>query len=505
MKLTFNAAIVTATPESRELSGLIVPFEEVGNTSAGAVIFEAGSIVEIDPARVRLLMEHDTARPVGKGKSFDVRANEGIYGTFEIARTTAGDDLLEEARFGLRDGLSVGASILDYEIDGSIMRVKAAEILEVSAVTFPAFDSARVVEVKGSEVELESTETTLEKEDINVEKESPEVVEEAQEVAPVVEASAPIYTSPRRPSADELTSAVIKAARGDVKAQNVITAALDGATTITSPGVIPVSYMTDVISVIDGSRPFINSVRRQALPASGLQFKKPRWSSYPVVDVHANEYDEIATNDALIEHIDVDIVSRMGGNKISVELLDRSDPSYFAELRTKLAEAYAIHTDSAALATFLDSVTAASGTGWAAIVDAVGKVRLNSKRSANRLLLSVDQWAEAMKLEDSSGRQLFAPIGQSNANGSLTAFSGNILGLSVVVDDNAPEGTAVVYSDEAATYYEAAGSPAALQATVVSNAYIEVAVKGYDALSLDYTFDVAAVPTNFAAYSVTLA
>jgi hypothetical protein len=111
-----------------------------------------------------------------------------------------------------------------------------------------------------------------------------------------------------------------------------------------------------------------------------------------------------------------------------------------------------------------------------------------------------------MQLEDSSGRQLFAPIGQSNANGSLTAFSGNILGLSVVVDDNAPEGTAVVYSDEAATYYEAAGSPAALQATVVSNAYIELAVKGYDALSLDYTFDVGspAVPTNYAAYSVVL-
>ena len=500
MRLNFNAEIITATPESRELSGLIVPFGQVGNTSGGEVIFEAGSIVEIDPARVRLLMEHDSGRPVGKGKSFDVRANEGIYGTFEIARTTAGDDLLEEARFGIRDGLSVGASILDYEMNGSIMVVKAAEIIEVSAVTFPAFDSARVVEVKGSEGEPDSL-PTLEKEDHQVEDTTPEVVEEVQEVAPVVEASAPIYTSPRRPSADELTAAVIKAARGDVKAQNLITAALDGATTITSPGVIPVSYMTDVISVIDGSRPFINSIRRSALVPSGLSFKKPRWSSYPVVGLHETEYSEIATNDALIEHIDVEVKSRMGGNKISVELLDRSDPSYFNELRVKLAEAYGIHTDSAALETFLASVTAASGTGWAAIVDAVAKVRLNSKRSANRLLLSVDQWASAMQLEDSSGRQLFAPIGQSNANGTLTAFSGTILGLSVVVDDNAPEGTAVVYSDEAATYYEAAGSPAALQATVVSNAYIEVAVKGYDALSLDYTFD----GDNFAAYSVTLA
>lgn len=502
MRLNFNAEIIQATPESRELSGLIVPFGQVGNTSGGEVIFEAGSIVEINPSQVRLLMEHDTGRPVGKGKSFDVRANEGIYGTFEIARTTAGDDLLEEARFGIRDGLSVGASILDYEMDGSVMRVRAAEIIEVSAVTFPAFDSARVVEVKGSEGESDSL-PTLEKEE-QVEDTTPEVVEEVQEVAPVVEASAPIYTSPRRPSADELTAAVIKAARGDVKAQNVITAALDGATTITSPGVIPVSYMTDVISIIDGSRPFINSIRRSALPASGLSFKKPRWSSYPTVGLHANEYDEIATNDALIEHIDVEVASRMGGNKVSVELLDRSDPSYFNELRQKLAEAYGIHTDSAALESFLDSVTAATGTGWAGIVDAVAKVRLNSKRSANRLLLSVDQWAVAMQLEDASGRQLFAPIGQSNANGTLTAFSGTILGLSVVVDDNAPEGTAVVYSDEAATYYEAAGSPAALQATVVSNAYIEVAVKGYDALSLDYTFDVEGDPVNFAAYSVTL-
>lgn len=505
MKINFNAPIFASSSEAKTLTGQIVPFGVTGNTSGGPVKFAFGAFGEIEP--VKLFLEHDLTRPLGKMLDFNVTPT-GINATFQVVDTQAGRDTLIEAQHGLRDGFSIGANVDEFKMDENVMVVTAATIVEVSVVTNPAFGKdAKISEVNASEnVEIQSDETTTDKEDTKVDTETtPVEVDETAEPV-VVEASAPTYTKPRQANPDELTRAVVLAARGDQKSAAMITAALDGATTVTSPGVVPVVYTPDVISVINSNRDFINSIRRAALPASGMSFKKPRWSSYPEVGVHT-EGSAIASNPALIEDITVDVSPRMGGNKVSVELIDRSDPSYFAELRMKLAEAYAINTDTAAITAFLDTVTDATGTGWAAIVDAVAKVRTNSKRSANRLLLSVDQWAAAMQLEDGTGRQLFAPIGQQNANGTLSAFSGNILGLQVVVSDNAPSGTAVVYNDAAATYYEAPGSPAVLQATVINNAEIEVAVKGYDALALDYTFDVGspAVATNYAAYSVTLA
>lgn len=507
MKINFNAPIFTASEGAKTLTGQIVPFGVTGNTSAGPVQFKAGAFSDLP--KVNLYLEHDLTRPIGTMQDVTPTPS-GINATFSILDTTAGRDTIIEAQHGVRDGFSIGADVISYEMADNIMIVTAAEMVEVSVVSRPAFGKdAKISEVSASENSEPSTDETEDPlntgaNPVEPDTTTPEVVEPTPAV--VVEASAPISIKPVKASADELTRAVVNAARGDARSRDLITAALDGATTITSPGVVPVTYTPDVISVIDASRPFITSLRKGVLPSAGTSFKRPRWTSYPSVAAHT-EGDPIESNSAQIGDFDVQINSRMGGNKVSVELVDRSDPSYFTELRSMLAKAYAIDTESAALTAFLDSVTAASGTGWAAIVDGVAKVKQNSKLTANRLLLSVDQWAAAMQLEDGTGRQLFAPIGQQNSNGSLDAFSGTILGLQVVVSDLAPNGTAVVYADAAATYFEAPGSPAALQALQISSAEIELAVKGYDALALDYTFDVGspAVATNFAAYSITLA
>lgn len=502
MKLEFSAYITATDTETRTLTGQIVPFNKSGFTSAGEIVFLEGSFVELDPSKVKLLLEHSHTDPLGKAVSFDITA-EGIVGKFQLADTTKARDIIVEASSGLRTGFSVGANVLDYSYDGNVMKIAAAELLEVSVVANAAFgEDAQITDIAASQsVDAASTETNGEPVEL-------ETTVPAEEVAApaVVEAAAPVYSAQvRKPDANELTLAVVNAARGDAKAQQVINAALDGATTSTSYGVIPVSYMTDVIDIINAERSFINSISRGALPASGLEFKKPRWSSYPTVAAHSAEYAEIATNDALIENISVEVVARMGGNRVSLELLDRSDPSYVAQLRQKLAEAYAIHTDSAALTTFLSHTNTAVGTGYAALVDAIKSVRVGIKKVANRLLVSPDQWAVLVTMTDEVGRPLFSPIAPSNAAGIVDGFAGSILGLQVIVSDNAPEETAVVYSDRAATYYEAAGSPASLEAMKVSTAEVEIAVKGYDAFCEDYLFEVDTdVFRNAGAYAVAL-
>jgi HK97 family phage prohead protease len=110
----------------------------------------AADSIEMKP--VKLLLEHDRTRPIGKMVAHNVTSS-GIEATFKIANTMAGEDALVEATEGLRDGFSVGAQINEWTNNKGVMQITSATLDEVSLVTDPAIDSARVSEVAASENE----------------------------------------------------------------------------------------------------------------------------------------------------------------------------------------------------------------------------------------------------------------------------------------------------------------------------------------------------------------
>ncbi len=120
MHLTFSSDIECSISE-RTISGKIVPFGgEIGQTSAGKVIFEKGSIEIPDNPKPKLLLEHDAKKPLGRMLSYEER-EDGIYATFRVANTQRGSDALVEASEQLRSGLSVGVEVKDgklIEVDG---------------------------------------------------------------------------------------------------------------------------------------------------------------------------------------------------------------------------------------------------------------------------------------------------------------------------------------------------------------------------------------------------
>ncbi len=93
----------------------------------GPTVFAADSI-EIKP--VKLLLEHDRTRPIGKMVSHNVTAN-GIEATFKIANTMAGEDALVEATEGLRDGFSVGAQINEWTNNKGVMQIAMDMLCEL--------------------------------------------------------------------------------------------------------------------------------------------------------------------------------------------------------------------------------------------------------------------------------------------------------------------------------------------------------------------------------------
>ena len=69
MILTFSSNIEASDTERRIIAGKIAPYGEVGNTSAGAVVFAEGSIAIPDVTGVKLLMSHDNTKPIGRMQS----------------------------------------------------------------------------------------------------------------------------------------------------------------------------------------------------------------------------------------------------------------------------------------------------------------------------------------------------------------------------------------------------------------------------------------------------
>ena len=149
---------ITASVESRTIEGLAVPWNDpgrpmgTGSLRGKGLSFLPGSLdrsLKARASKVRLLVQHDPARPIGRLVDWDNMAS-GLQTRWKLASTPSADIALTEASEGIRDGLSVGVEVLDYEDRPDVVNVIEAKLVEVSLVTIPAYDIARVSHVAAS-------------------------------------------------------------------------------------------------------------------------------------------------------------------------------------------------------------------------------------------------------------------------------------------------------------------------------------------------------------------
>lgn len=504
LKLTFSADVTAADVERRTIVGTILPFGEVGQTSLGPVRFEAGSIANFN--ELKLLLEHDGRRPIGKSTGF-VAGSDHVTGSFRIANTTSGTDALVEASEGLRNGLSVGANIIEHTVgkDG-VMNVTAAEVVEVSLVTSPAFTGAGVTQVAASKEEALTEETIVEKETVEA-----ATTEAAPSTTETVEASTPQVVASATPSTPYATAqprdlkgltaggmlrAQLRASMGDQDAQMLVTAALGQQTTTRDGGVIPVPLMREIIGVVDDTRYFINSINTQPLPDAGMSFRIPSITTLPNVAEQAAELDEVESVQSEIEDITVDVKTFSGGNKISRQLIERSDPAYFDELLRQLAARYAQATDVFAYnQAIIGQGTSDGETIYDSVATAIADSYSVMRFTPNRLMVSPTStgafdYKDLLKETDDGGRPLFAAAVSQNAAGLVTQGStqGTVAGLDLVVNPNL-QGLNInprVYPSAFATFYETAGSPIRVETRYADDLSVDVSLYGYVALANKY-------------------
>jgi HK97 family phage prohead protease len=511
MKLNMPLTITSADSESRTITGRVVTWNETGSTSAGLTTFKPESIAT---KNVKLLLEHDRTRPIGKVLSMTA-TEQGIDATFKIAETTAGNDALIEAATGLRDGFSVGVKVNAHDFVDGVLVVAKGSLDEVSLVSEPAIDSARVSSVAASETEAdEEVESTDENSDSETDEETEETnpTTEGEQVsdttvpesaaAETVEASKHVpmaYTAPRSPIVDKvsyLQYSLKASVLHDEDARQYVKAADN--TTSTAPGMVPTPQSRTVINALaNADRGMIDAISREALTATGMTFELPKVTAVPTVSDVA-ENSPITESSLSATYLSVPVNSFKGRAISTIELIDRSDPSYLTALLQNLEFAYAKATeDFVTLGIYNDGSSSAQAANTAAgflgyTSKACADVYGSSLGFARSLVVSPTQWGNIMGYND-NGAPLYNAAQPSNQGGSVRGDSlrgvvspglnlfvsrsiGNV-GLTTADGDL----SMVVINPDSYTWYE---SPRfELRTNINSDGTIDILYYGYGALA----------------------
>jgi HK97 family phage prohead protease len=495
IKMDFSIKVEATDFPKRELSGRIVTWNEEGVTSSGSTMFQKGSITFSDTTK--LLLEHRREAPIGFLKNY-TEDDEGIYATFSIGNTTAGSDALVEASTGLRDGFSVGVIAQKYKNVDGVLVVSASALKEVSLVTDPAIASAKVEiaasENNNSESEVETDEQPTEG-DKQVETPTtvPEVSTETVEASKVekVEASRPLYfSSPRSPitTGGAYLEHTIKAGLGNEDSRQYIKAADDSFTT--NPAFSPVSYVRDVATNTNADRPVIEACGgTRPLNSYGMTVSIPKITANSTAATVAEGGDPTGTTAITSAYVNATVIKKAGFQRYSVELLDRSDPSFYEIMLSNLRDAYAQATDAYVIA----QITAGGTQATAQDADSDGIIGFVSteapavyaatKRTAKSFVSGTSIWGLLMGATDTTGRPIYNAGNPMNNAGSAmpTSIRGNVLGLDYYVDPNmvstSIDESAFIIDPRSIEIFE---SPALQLATnVPTTGEIEIMLYGY--------------------------
>ena len=529
MLLTFSGNIEAVdNGDRRTISGKIAPYGEVGATSAGRVVFAENSITVPEPSKVKLLMQHDNSKPVGRMQS--VTSNKtGLYASFKVSASTRGSDAILLAQEQLMDGLSVGVEVDDSRQEKDYLLVTAATLKEVSLVESAAFPSAAVLKIAAQENavdENQPTETTGETVDkapeemaseatflpdgatVTLKSVSYETDEAEGDTTPVEAARRIIKPSAlnsqrvRTPitSMGAYTEHKIKAALGSEESKLYVTAADDSWTT--NPAFNPTQYLSEFVTNTRFPRSAVDACSKGVLPPKGNTINVPALVDSngglngvaPTVTVEA-EAGAVSATGMVTEYLTGTVNKYSGMNTLSVELLERTDnPQFFSELTNQLQIAYMNATDQAVITAI--NATGFTSTGVAATAaglisytaESTANVYKNSGYFAQNFVGSTGIYNLLLGAVDSTGRPIFnayQPNAAALANAagmvSNNSVRGNVLGLDLYVDRFMTAGvaddSAFILAPEAFTVYE---SPQAyMSVNVVSNLQVQVAIYGF--------------------------
>lgn len=480
----------------RTITGRIVPFGEVGQTSAGKTVINAGALSWSDNLRqVKLLVEHQAQDgAVGYATAIEAR-QDGLYATFQVVPGERGDTVLAMAQDGSRDGLSVGLDQVTYSPDsGDVAAVASARIREVSTVTVPAFAGAAVQTVNASHnKEIAVPDTDTQPDTVNGATELANLKAELAELKASFKATPPPNLNgpngndnkPKDLTLDRLTE-LAAAAKNDRSGSLVpeLVAALSDVVPANAPMAFRPSYVTELVSGTAYKRRFIdNATTMKPLPATGTTITYPKWVTRPVVDDYAGNKGAVPSNAVEMTDATATVQRVAGAWDIDRIYWDRGDQAFISAFLEAQTESYQKKSNAIAVANALSGATALdadAGTGgvqaYADLQTAIvaGVVDFASRGEAvEYVAIAPNLFAEWLSIT-----MMDAPAFFSGAFSLAGGGDGKFGDLPIFIEPGLTASSFVLGQKAAVRFHEAA-PPVQVEVVNVANGGLDLGVFGY--------------------------
>jgi HK97 family phage prohead protease len=485
---TFSVDAASDGSPKRTITGIALPYNVEATVSGGQVVsFMPGSL-PTDGKAPKLYMSHDSTQAIGLVTE---RADspEAMYFTAKVSTTSLGDEALVLAADGVLDSVSVGVNPtkFSYNEDG-VMIVEAADWMELSLVPQPAFSGATITDVAASiptsEDEVSNNTETAPDEPEPTESEETEVSETP---APEVIQASALFAQPKRkfamPSAGEYLAAMH--AGGDTFAnvnaaykeavrdqQTALQAAAGDVLTTDTPGLLPVPVLGPLFQDLNFVRPVVSAFGARSMPNTPSKtFVRPTITTHTSAATQT-EGSAVSATTMVIASNTVTKATVAGQVTLTMQDMDFTDPAAMNLILNDLAGEYLIATDNIAADALVAGKTA-SGSTWTvtagdptslinSLYDAAREIAEDSNYFPTHLCVSPDVWEKLGAQLDSNKRPVLGyttngVLGQNSLGrvGGLGYNSMDVMGLTLVVDNNFASGTMLVTYAPGFEIYEA--------------------------------------------------
>lgn len=525
-----EAGSLYANQQERVVTGLLLPYNEIGKSNIGRFTVAPGSVTIPDPDVVTLNVQHDHETPVGRAIELtDTPA--GIVGTFKVANTPEGDTVLAEIASGERSKLSA-------EVKNVVIRAGKAVgglLFGAAVVVEGAFPSAALyaeLAEDTQEGEENVSEDTLKATVLDVIPDPEGNVEEivvddvpeqvlvdvvnpadgsveqtvfvpetqptnTQGDTPMGAATAPetLQAAKSAPVSESLTTVVSQLAsaaksgsrslfaeiaqRDDARAVTSLFAALSDVEydSVGSAGINThqPQWLGELWTGRTYERKFIPLISSGSMTA--LTMNAWRWTTKPAVSVWDGNKAAVPSNVPATESFEVTGVRYAGAHDWAREFRDFGRTDVIESALRGMVESYAKVTDLATINVLKAGATDVVATGTTAferIMDGVEAVLPTA--TPTFAVIATDLYRELIL---TTNQDALAYL-----NAGLGLEGGNLAGFSIVPSDQLYPGTVLVGAREAAISFELSGAPIRVEAENVAQGGFDMGLFGYHAAAV---------------------
>ena len=537
--MEYRAAALTGVSE-RLITLMVAPYNVETDLGGGRrERIARGTFRTASADRLALKLETGAghAGPV-IGRAIEVNdAEDGLYATFRVSETQAGDDALTLAADGAL-GASAGMLINDAApTAGGVVELRGADLREVTLTGTPAYLDANVLAVRSTDPEVPEMDTET---PAAVEPTAPDIDALVTEAATraldayragVAEATEPVALEAQHrghayrsigeviqdanahargtdPTASERLTRSIDAGHVSRDGSRILLAERDA---FPNPGnsigggVAYDAYIPDLLELLREGRPVADLFESRALPMEGNKVFFPAVSVGNTVAFQDGQGTGVSntTQEQILTDWPKGTIA--GGQGVTIQAQMWTNPNYMDSVVRDLLADYTEYLDGETINGDPAVSTPISGTGFEGILTAgatdipvggdptaavalVGSawaaVYQGSRRAPRAVTMNSDLWGAFLNAVDTDGRPIVTDEAPQNPAGlgSAAAVAGMLRGVPVVVDESVPAGLAIFGSYRDAVLMESGSAEVSL--TFPNVLATDVTVYGFAALAI---------------------